>query len=478
MKRQIMGVQSLAAAVLGGWGIASGAVQVTYDIPVTDMGEFAVSGSPQIGSDFAANVQWGSIGESRVVLEFDLGAVSSAAVLQSATLNYHLNELQTADFGQTGPVVSFFAYGGDGVATIGDTGAGTLVGTSPEFLNNGAYSQPLLLPTVQSILDTGPDALGLRIWSDTPNNLGAGFHWNANPTTNQPVLSLVADIQRQGTVSGGVAADAQASFDNGAWSLDPASAGLTVSRWPLPNGPDEERAIIEFAAPTIPTGAMISGGRLRLDTRFISISSTGVHASVLAHLYAGDGVAELTDIGALTLPAARSADIVSGTQELVIDLNRQGLQAAYDLGLDFVGTLLSYAPDNFLQADFYSQEGAAASTFFNAPVLELDYFITDGATPGDANLDEVVDLVDADILVSAYTGALAAGAGDALWLDGDFDQDGDVDFADAMALRRNFGADLAALDARLAAIPEPMVGLLCVGIVACRGKSRRECSRA
>ena len=56
-----------------------------------------------------------------------------------------------------------------------------------------------------------------------------------------------------------------------------------------------------------------------------------------------------------------------------------------------------------------------------------------GTSPGDLNLDEVIDFADFLVLSSRF------GREDAVWSDGDFDSSGKVDFADFLLLSANFG---------------------------------------
>jgi hypothetical protein len=85
------------------------------------------------------------------------------------------------------------------------------------------------------------------------------------------------------------------------------------------------------------------------------------------------------------------------------------------------------------------------------------------ALPGDANLDQKVDLNDFGLL------KLNFGAGQT-WAEGDFDSSGAVDLSDFGMLKQNFGQSAAA-------VPEPATWLLAswaVALLACVRSARRE----
>ncbi|MEM8782943.1 MAG: hypothetical protein AAGE65_08810 [Planctomycetota bacterium] len=453
----------LAAGLAVGLAGNAGAIVQTFEIPVTQMGEYVVSGSIDLQTDSTADVRFGGGDESRAVMEFLLPGLPTGTLLD-AELSYFIASLQ-GNAGTT-PSLQFHAYAGDGVATSSDTSVFNVVGTTGP-LNSGSQTLSLDLPAIEAVLSSDPAALGLMAWSQFPDNLRAGIVWNGFGGSEQPSLSLTYEIDRLGSVSSTPIAEAQATKTSGVWSVTPDPNDVYVSKTLFNNG--EERAIFEFNAPPVPDGAIVTGGTLSLDIRTFSSSTiTDDLASVFAHLYAGDGVAELTDVGALSFPFAQSVRIDQGGV-LDIELDRRALQAAYDQGVDVLGTLLSYAEDNTLNANFYTATGAAGSSFLEAPQLSVDYAILDGALAGDADLDDDIDLADALILVNAYTGSLA-GDGDAIWLDGDFDGDGDVDFADAMALRNNFAGDVASLDAAFRQIPEPVAA---AGMLVMLGVLRR-----
>ncbi|MEM7682332.1 MAG: sulfatase-like hydrolase/transferase [Planctomycetota bacterium] len=95
----------------------------------------------------------------------------------------------------------------------------------------------------------------------------------------------------------------------------------------------------------------------------------------------------------------------------------------------------------------------------------LQAFLLDMATPGDANLDGVVDLLDFDVLAQRFGDGAVHGA-----LQADHNGDGTVDLLDFDVLAANFGVTNSGV------VPEPatavMLGLLGVAMRRCRGAGR------
>ncbi|MEM9752514.1 MAG: hypothetical protein AAF916_03925 [Planctomycetota bacterium] len=432
----------------------------TFDVPVTQMGEFVVSGSPNLQTDFSADTVFGGGNESRAVMEFLLSGVPAGELIE-AQLSYSINALQGN--GNTTPSLQFFAYPGDGVAEASDVNNTTLVGTTGQLGSTGAKTQPLDLATMQGLLAGGPEAVGLMAWSQFGDSLRAGIHWNAFPPEDRPSLSLTMDILRQGTLTSVAEVDAEAIQPTygGPWEVSDGDNSIAVRDAEIIN--QNSRGILEFDLPQLPMDAIVTGGRLKLDVNSFT-SGGGEFPSAAAHLYVGDGAATVADATSLSIPWSSSGPITQ-TGELVIDLPRSSLEFASDEGLDFLGALLRSDSGNTDFASFATTEFAdLLNDPSSAPRLEIDYAILTDAIPGDADLDEDIDLTDALILINSYTGSLN-GTGDSIWLNGDFDGDGDVDFRDAMALRNNFAGDTAALDAAFRQIPEPSIAMGLIGLL-------------
>ncbi|HBO46021.1 MAG TPA: hypothetical protein DD670_19285 [Planctomycetaceae bacterium] len=107
-------------------------------------------------------------------------------------------------------------------------------------------------------------------------------------------------------------------------------------------------------------------------------------------------------------------------------------------------------------------------TFYRDQILEI-------ITPlgGDANLDGIVDVVDASIMAAHW------GRSDGvLWAHGDFDENGVIDQADAIIMADNWGQSKAlagtASEAAAQAVPEPsLVVVFLGGSLALLGRRRR-----
>ncbi|MBN2293131.1 MAG: hypothetical protein JXM70_11935, partial [Pirellulales bacterium] len=109
-------------------------------------------------------------------------------------------------------------------------------------------------------------------------------------------------------------------------------------------------------------------------------------------------------------------------------------------------------------ASYYDSETGTAY----AHQLAMPDLYQNDPIPGDANLDKIVNDLDATILAANWQKATGA-----LWGDGDFDEDGDVDDVDATILAVNW---LRTADASATSIPEPhallilAIGTLCLSL--------------
>jgi probable HAF family extracellular repeat protein len=86
-------------------------------------------------------------------------------------------------------------------------------------------------------------------------------------------------------------------------------------------------------------------------------------------------------------------------------------------------------------------------------------FLMRPATPGDANLDGFVDILDLDRVLSNFDHSGMA------WGDGDFDGDGIIEIADLTKLLTNFDMSPGASLANMSAVPEPPSWILLISIV-------------
>ncbi|MEN1679076.1 MAG: dockerin type I domain-containing protein [Planctomycetota bacterium] len=98
------------------------------------------------------------------------------------------------------------------------------------------------------------------------------------------------------------------------------------------------------------------------------------------------------------------------------------------------------------------------------------------ATPGDVNIDGVIDAADVQALTTGWLSSQPVGDYNS-WRRGDLDQDGTVNLSDFLILRGAMPADqhgsLAAAFAALG-VPEPGTLSLVVGLLACGLRSRRQ----
>jgi len=150
-----------------------------------------------------------------------------------------------------------------------------------------------------------------------------------------------------------------------------------------------------------------------------------------------------------------------------------------------VGLKLAYSPGTFADlirgsaATNWTVETAVSSTIVD-PHTNAAITTTVKAGPGDATLDGVVDFNDLAKLAQSYNAA------DITWLDGDFNYDGKVDFLDLAVLAQNYNQAVpsAPLNASaafqnelaqaFAAVPEPGIPLVGVGLMALAGRRKRK----
>ncbi|CAN0455085.1 unnamed protein product, partial [Ectocarpus fasciculatus] len=151
----------------------------------------------------------------------------------------------------------------------------------------------------------------------------------------------------------------------------------------------------------------------------------------------------------ITQEVALDPDVLLGIRKLPTTLDLAGLD---DVGWDLAPLTLGdldfdqmLTPDD---ADLITQHFGQATQPYQqrfdldesgiVDVNDLQQWVSDAAlsTLGDTDLDGDVDALDAATLIAGYTGVQSLAEGSIpSWSAGNFDGDGDVDFADAMALR-------------------------------------------
>ncbi|MEM1445582.1 MAG: matrixin family metalloprotease [Planctomycetota bacterium] len=214
---------------------------------------------------------------------------------------------------------------------------------------------------------------------------------------------------------------------------------------------------------------------------FVPLQSGGGHWApfVDSSIYGtADDTISLT--APITQETALDPDVLVGTRKIPTTLDLAGLDdVGWELAplvfgdLDYDQTLTTDDADlivqHFGQASQPYQERFDFDASGVVDPTDLRTWIDDAAltTPGDTDLDGDVDALDAATLIANYTGLSGGGIYDTSkpsWALGNFDGDGDIDFADAMALRNNVASwasveVLAMLDGALVSVPEPTLAL-------------------
>jgi autotransporter-associated beta strand protein len=193
----------------------------------------------------------------------------------------------------------------------------------------------------------------------------------------------------------------------------------------------------------------VSGGVLRVDPGadealqlFKSVAIGGVPSAPTGTL----------DIASGGLVASKSA---GNSLETLLAWRDAGVAINSDLGLtsSWVQANPGYGLAVVDNADL-------ALAQFHGLAVTMDSLVVAPALLGDTNLDGMVDSADLATMRTAY--GLAGGA---LWSDGDFDYDGDVDGRDFLAWQRGYNALIAEMES-VQAVPEASgVALTCLGLM-------------
>ncbi|MEM1447331.1 MAG: hypothetical protein AAGF84_14835 [Planctomycetota bacterium] len=268
------------------------------------------------------------------------------------------------------------------------------------------------------------------------------------------------DSAETGTVEVRPVFDASATrtFGQFGWTVEDGTNGVGVQSFG-----DPERAIMEFALPELPPGAVVTGARLDFDMGGGSGSPI-----FTAHPYQGNGVLDNTD-AFQEFEGGFSTGPIVPVGDLTIELSADRLNQAYDDPSNFLGFLLqetSGSRSGFITSmernEFSISDGA------DLPALVIDWEIN-AAAAGDTNGDGRVDQTDLNAVLTNW-GFLVSdrSLGD---LSGDFR----VEQNDLNLVLNNWGAQ-APPDFRGFTVPEPTSAtLLLTGFV---GFRRCRCSRS
>ncbi len=442
---------SMASSVLGG-------VNLNVSLTPYASGEYVIYGNPSIGDNGSLNVVWGDTGESRAVMEYAVPMLPRGSVISSASLVFHVNGLTTIH--GSGPDLSFHTYRGDLVASSADAHVSlNYAGYTSNITTTGQKTVSLNLSALNGMLNDQPRGFGLMAYAESyglPVSLGNS---GSGSTSNKARLNLTVDIPRRGVLDIAPFVDVRAVRDSSSTNFvitDGTDTLLTQDAFT-----EVRRAVMEFDARGLPrNGLIVESAKLSLHTYVYTSSSVNGNPIVRPRLYYGQG--SITGYHA-TIGAEASVTEITGLGPVDFDLDLDKVEELLLYQAPLLGVVIP-EPANNQQFGFRSSEAKTLSANY-PPRLAIAYALTAGATPGDADLDEDVDLEDAAILVAAFTGTLTVGQQGINWLDGDFDGDGDVDLDDAMSLRLNYNGPLAEIDAALASIvPEPAsMSLLVLG---------------
>lgn len=185
--------------------------------------------------------------------------------------------------------------------------------------------------------------------------------------------------------------------------------------------------------------------------------------------YVQSGAATLA-MGLMDVGAHDSMDVI-GTAGLAgtLDLERvDGGALAYGEQIELISAASVLGNFDQINGVIIDSDTALAVTYTSTQVLVTV------AIPGDANLDGDVNLLDLDVLGSAWQGS-------GTWAQGDFNGDGVIDLLDLDVLGANWGDGEAGFASALAAsgiaVPEPAVGFMGLG-AAGLARLRRHVSRS
>lgn len=329
---------------------------------------------------------------------------------------------------------------------------------------------------------------------------------NANHTVNLP-LNVQSDLDLVSYSSGTL--NLAGAFNN--------SAGHTI----LKDGP----GLIAISGPqTHAAGTQIvtEGGTLRLDSdagsvasRTVTLNQVGGNTLVTTtqHLASLNIVGGVVSVSTTGLKSIVTSSVQFGSAGQIDLTTRNGLIVDYATGGPSPVASIRAAIISGLNAQgtAWTGPGIVSSTAASAPKLAVGYtessallganggnFLgeaVDGSAvlvratlDGDANLDGQVSFADL-VAVAQHYGL----TGTSTWATGDFNYDGATSFADLVAVAQNYGAVLPAsipgatpdfehdLAAAVAQVPEPasLALLLGAGLLALRrgGRSRRSARR-
>lgn len=228
-----------------------------------------------------------------------------------------------------------------------------------------------------------------------------------------------------------------------------------------------EGTLVLDQANTLSGSTTVQGGRLRLA------HEAALTASLIVPLAGGTVTLSpglVTAVGGLAANAGGITDVGSGRMTIKAGLSSLHVQRAIDDGR---------SDGSWLGKSGITSSQAAADVA--AGVSRTVGWLTAGdgsmtvayAAPGDANLDWIVDVLDASKFVSA--GKYGTGMS-ATWVEGDFNYDGVVDIQDLsdFANAGLYGAGTYNAFASIAAVPEPsafataLVGVGVAGFRMCR----------